>query len=82
MFYNKKRIARIGNNSNEEPIDFSWLTFIGMTKLGFTFKEVGQLTMGMWTDFFENYKKVYNFETKRGLYNLHEEEPISSLSVL
>ena len=40
------------------------------------------MTLGFWTDLFETYKKQYNFETKRGLYNLHEAEPISSLSVL
>lgn len=38
--------------------------------------------MGFWTDMFENYKKQYNFETKKGLYQLNEEQPISSLDVL
>ena len=38
---------------------------------------------GFWVDLFETYKKQYNFETKRGLYNIQEEdEPVSSLSVL
>lgn len=75
-------MARQGHNDKEEPIDFAWLTYIGMNKLGFTFRQVGQMTLGFWTDLFETYKKQYNFETKRGLYNLHEAEPISSLSVL
>ena len=82
MLCHKKIMARQGHNDKEEPIDFAWLTYIGMTKLGFTFSQVGQMTLGFWTDLFETYKKQYNFETKRGLYNLHEAEPISSLSVL
>ena len=53
-----------------------------MNKLGFSYRETGQLYIGFWADLFETYKKQYNFETKRELYVLHEEEPISSLSVL
>lgn len=75
-------IARGANNSEDTPIDFAWLIYIGMTKLGFTFREIGHLTLGRWTDLFETYKRTYNFETKKGLYSLNEEEPISSLSVL
>lgn len=37
---------------------------------------------GFWIDLYETYKKHYNFETKRALYDIREEEPISSLSVL
>ncbi len=38
---------------------------------------------GFWVELFENYKKQHNFEMKRALYSLHEEdEEISSLSVL
>lgn len=42
-----------------------------------------QMYLGFWMDLFEMYKKQYNFETKRGLYSIQEEdEPVSSLSVL
>ena len=40
------------------------------------------MRFGTWADMFDAYKQQYNFETKRILYNLQEEEPISSLSVL
>lgn len=66
----------------EKPIDFAWVYYIGMNKLGFTYRETGQMYIGLWADLFETHKKHYNFETKRGLYDLREEEPISSLSVL
>lgn len=53
-----------------------------MNKLGFTYKQVGQMLFGFWVDLYEAYKRHHNFEMKRGLYEFHEEEPISSLSVL
>lgn len=53
-----------------------------MNKLGFTYKQTMQMYFGFWVDLFEIYKKHYNFETKRGLYEFPEEEEISSLSVL
>lgn len=65
------------------PIDFPWVIYIGMNKLGFTYKQVGHMYFGFWSDLFDVHKKHYNFETKRGLYSFSdEEEQISSLDVL
>ena len=50
----------------EKPIDFSWIVFIGMNRLGFPYRQM----MHMY------------FDTKRGMYVLQEEDDISSLSVL
>jgi hypothetical protein len=58
------------------------MLYIGINKLGFTYKETGHMYFGLWADLFEIYKKQYNFETKRALYRIDEEEPVSSLSVL
>lgn len=58
------------------------MTYIGMNKLGFTYKQVGHMYFGLWVDLYEAYKKHYNFETRRGLYEIREQEEISSLSVL
>lgn len=71
-----------GGEDREKPIDFLWLFYIGVNKLGFTYKTVGQQYLGYWMDLFEIYKKQYNFETKRGLYKLLELEEVSSLDVL
>lgn len=38
------------------------------------------MTFGKWADLFAVYKKIYNFETKRGLYQA--EEKITLLSDL
>jgi hypothetical protein len=82
LFY-KKITARGINREEDKPIDFSWIIFIGMNKLGFTYKQVRKMYFGFWVELFENYKKQHNFEMKRALYSLHEEdEEISSLSVL
>lgn len=63
------------------PIDFAWIYIVGM-RMGFRYAEVRHMRFGTWADMFDAYKQQYNFETKRILYNLQEEEPISSLSVL
>ncbi len=82
MLCHKKIVSSGVSTDNEEPIDFCWIIFIGINRLGFTPRQVGHLTLGAWTDYFETYKKQYNFETKKGLYTLREAEPISSLDVL
>ena len=71
-----------GRRGEEKPIDFLWLRFIGVTKLGFTHKTVGFQHFGFWLDLFETYKKQYNFETKRGLYKLMEMEEVSTLDAI
>lgn len=82
MLCGKKRITQ-GNRGKEEQIDFAWVIWIGMNRLGFTHRQVRQLYFGVWSDLFDVYKKQHNFEVKKGLYRLQEEdEPVSSLSVL
>lgn len=71
-----------GEENEEKPIDFLWMRYMGVNRLGFTHREVGQQYFGYWLDLFEAYKTQYNFEAKRGLYHLSEEEEISSLDVL
>lgn len=82
MFW-KKTAARREDDSRDVPIDFSWLLYIGMNKLGFSYRECGWLYFGQWCDLFEAYKRQYNFEKKRMIYEVQEaEEPVSSLDVL
>ena len=73
-------MARGGNQ--EKPIDFLWMHYMGVNKLGFSYRSIGQQYFGYWMDLFEAYKKQYNFETKRGLYKLFQMEEVSSLDVL
>lgn len=81
--FRKKIAARREDAGEDVPINFSWLTYIGMNKLGFTYRECGWLYFGQWCDLFEIYKRQYNFEKKRLIYDVQEpEEPISSLDVL
>ena len=83
--FRKKIAARREGEAEDVPIDFSWLFYIGMNKLGFHYRECGWLYFGQWSDLFETYKRQYNFEKKGMLYKLSQEvkeEPISSLDVL
>lgn len=81
MFRHKKITAR-GDVNHEKPIDFLWIWYMGVNRLGFSHRSVGKQYYGYWIDLFETYKKQYNFETKRGLYQLFQMEEVSSLDVL
>ena len=52
---------------------------MGVNRLGFSHREVGQQYFGYWLDLFETFKGQYNFETKRGLYKMLQTEETSSL---
>lgn len=71
-----------GGEGQEKPIDFLWIWYMGVNRMGFSYRTVGQQYYGYWMDLFETYKKQYNFETKRGLYKLFQMEEVSSLDVL
>lgn len=74
-----KKIESRGKVEEEKPIDFFWMRYMGVNRLGFTHREVGRQYFGYWLDLFEAFKGQYNFETKRGLYQLEQAEEISSL---
>lgn len=76
MLCGKKNRPR-ETHDTEEPIDFAWVFYIGMNKLGFSYKQIQHITLGLWVDLFEVYKSQYNFETRRMLYKT--EEPDGSL---
>lgn len=71
-----------GRDNREKPIDFLWLQYIGVNKLGFPYKSVRQQYFGILMELFEIYKKQYNFETKRGLYQIFQMEEVSSLDAI
>lgn len=75
MLFNKKRKPKQNRGVEEnEPIDFAWVTFIGMNRLGLTEKRVDQMYLGQWIDLYEAYKVIYNFETEKSLYQLEDKE--------
>lgn len=39
----------------EKPIDFSWIIFIGMNRLGFPYRQMMHMYFGFWADLFETY---------------------------
>lgn len=77
-----KKIESRGETGEEKPIDFLWMRYMGVNRLGFTHREAGQQYFGYWMDLFEAFKEQYNFEKKRGLYRLLQAEEISSLDVI
>lgn len=80
MFCSKKSVP--GKKGETKPVDFPWLRYIGMNRLGFTYVQAGRLYFSEWISLFDAYKQHYNFETKRMLYKLDQEAEISSLDVL
>ena len=57
------------------------MKLISMTKLGFDLRSYETLTIGEWTDLWEEYKAQYNFEQNQGRYRIFEKK-ISSLDEL
>lgn len=47
-----------------------WITFVGVTLLGFTEKEVGHFTFLKWNQLYEYYKRFYNFKTNKYLFKI------------
>lgn len=53
-----------------EPIDFSWFYFIGCAKLGLSIKEVGRLTVSMFSRLYEHYKNTWSYEMRMSNKNM------------
>lgn len=71
-----------GNPSGREtPIDIPWVYFIGMNRLGFTYRQVGHLYFGLWADLYEMFKKQYNFEKGKMVYVLQDNEHVSIMDL-
>lgn len=77
MLFSKKSMP--GESGEEKPVDFPWLRYIGMNRLGFTYAQSGHLYFSEWLELFDAFKQQYNFEVNRMLYKLGAEEQISSL---
>lgn len=45
-------------------MDFTWYYFIGRNKLGFTFKEVGRLTLTTFNKYYKHYKDTFDYEMR------------------
>lgn len=62
VFFNKKIKTQVNDDSNEDKtINFTWVLLMGM-KFGFTKKQVDHMYFGEWSDFFEMYKTIHDFE--------------------
>jgi len=48
----------------DEPVDFTWFYFVGRNKLGFTFKEVGRLTLRTFNKMYQLYKNDFDMEMR------------------
>ena len=73
----KKVRAHAEDGDDDSIIDFAWVLFIGMNRLGFPERAVWQMTFGKWADLFEQYKMVYNFEAKNLLFDTDEKQQAS-----
>ena len=43
-------------------IDFTWFYFIGRTRLGLSFREVGRLTLNLFLKLYKHYKDAFDME--------------------
>ncbi len=47
---------------------------MGVTEMGFSEWEVNHMYAGKWSDLMHHFKKMYNFRTKKGLFNITEKQ--------
>ena len=68
----------IQEDSDEyEPIDFSWFYFIGVAKLNLSIKEVGRLTISMFSKLYAHYKNTWSYEMRLFHKNITYSEAIA-----
>lgn len=74
-------MARGNPEGRDEIIDIPWVVYLGMNKLGFTYRQVKHMYFGFWADLYEMFKKQYNFEKKQMIYVLQDNERVSLLDL-
>ena len=80
MLPEKKREihAESGEDSEPEPINFAWIILIGM-EIGYSEQEIARMYFGKWCDMYEEYQKLYNFKTRKCLFE--EKKEVSLLDL-
>ena len=51
-----------------------WISFVGVTLLGYTEKEVGHFTFSKWNQLYEHFKRYYNFKQKGEIFQIEPSE--------
>lgn len=51
-----------------QPVDFSWLLFVGTKMLGFTEREVGHFTLRKWSFLYTHFRIYHNFCVSQQLF--------------
>ena len=49
---------------SDPHIDFTWFYFIGATKLGLSYREVGRITITLFNKLYSHYKNVFDLEAR------------------
>ena len=50
-----------------------WLSFVGVTMLGYNEKEVGHWTFNKWKKLYEYFKKFHNFKVQEKLFEIEND---------
>ena len=59
----------IHEDEEQEPIDFSWIYFIGMAKFNLSVKEISKLTIKNFLKLYQQYKDNFDLEMRLRLSN-------------
>ena len=68
----QKRVVH--EEEKDKPIDFSWFSFIGVCKLGFSEKEVFRMTLRKFNKLWEHYKYYHDIEKSTTYAQLEKEQ--------
>lgn len=50
-----------------------WLSFVGVTMLGYNEKEVGHWTFNKWKKLYDYFKKFHNFKVQEKLFEIEND---------
>ena len=50
-----------------------WLSFVGVTMLGYNEKEVGHWTFNKWKKLYDYFKKFHNFKVQEKLFDIEND---------
>ncbi len=51
-----------------------WISFVGVTLLGYTEREVGHFTFSKWNQLYEHFKRYHNFKVGNQVFKI---EPLN-----
>ena len=64
----------IPDEAEDDTIDFSWYYYVGVNRLGMTYKQVGRITMRLFHRLYFHYRNTWSLEMRLAKANMTYDE--------